>query len=130
MSLNISNKSTFAVSEIEFIGHKLTSERVFILKDRIDAIDHLTEPITIHELRHALGLLNFQQRFIKDAAKTLLPLTKHLQELVKNSDNITYNLGVPQAFSDIKTALNRATGLFIPERCKAQVIYGCFIKCN
>ena len=114
MSLNIS-KSTFAVSEIEFLGHKLTSEGVFILKDRVDAIDHLTEPTTIRELRQALGLINFQRRFIKDAAKILLPLTKYLQGQVKNSDKITFNLEAKQAFSDIKTALNKATGLAHPQ---------------
>ena len=102
------------MSEIEFHGHKLTSEGVFILKDRLDAIDHLTEPTTIRELRQALGLINFQRRFIKDAAQILLPLTKYLQEQVKNSDKITFNSKAKQAFSDIKTALNKATRLAHP----------------
>ena len=70
-SLNIS-KSAFAAPEIELLGLKLTNERVYIFKDRIYAIDHLTEPATIRELRQALGLINFQQRFIKDAAKYFL----------------------------------------------------------
>ena len=113
MSLNLP-KSTFEVSEIEFLGHKLTSEGVFILKDRADAIDHLTEPTTIRELRQSLGLINFQRRFIKDAAKILLPSTNYLQGQVKNSDKITFSSKSKQAFSDIKTALNKATGLAHP----------------
>ena len=114
MQLNIS-KSTFAVSEIEFLGHKLTGERVFILKDRIVAItqDHLTKPTTVRELRQALGLANFQRRFIKDLAKILFPLTKYLQGQVKNSDEITFN-SETKPFSDIKTALNQAAGLTRP----------------
>ena len=113
MSLNIS-KSTFAVSDIEYLGQKLNNERVFILKHRIDAIDYLTEPLTIRELQQALGLINCQRRFIKDAAKILLPLTNYLQGQVKNSDKITFNLEAKQAFSDIKTTLNKATGLAHP----------------
>ena len=84
------------------------------MKDGVDAIDHLTKPTTIRDLRHALGLQNFQRRFIKDASKILLPLTKYLQGQVKNSDKITFNSEAKQAFSDMKTTLNKATGLAHP----------------
>ena len=58
-----------------------------------------------------MGLINFQRRFIKDAAKILLLLTKHLQGQIKNSGKITLNSEAKQAFSDVKTALNKASGL-------------------
>ena len=44
-----------------------------MLPERLSAINELLEPSTLKELRHALGLINFQRRFIKNAAKTLVP---------------------------------------------------------
>ena len=79
-------KLTIEVSEIEMLGHKINKDRIFVLQERIAAIERLPEPTSIEELRHAMGLINFQRRFIKNAAKILLPQTKYLQGKVKNED--------------------------------------------
>ena len=104
-------KSTIAVSEIEMLGHKINKDGIFVLQDRVDALHKLLEPTTIRELRRALGLINFQRRFVKNAAKILFPLTKYLQGKVKNDDKITLTAEAKQAFLEIKTALAQAAGL-------------------
>ena len=76
-------KSTIEVSEIEMLGHKINKDGIFVLQDRIAANERLPEPTSIKELRHAMDLINFQGRFIKNAAKILLPLTKYLQGKLK-----------------------------------------------
>ena len=106
-------KSTIAVSEIEMLGHKINKDGIFVLQDRVDAIHKLPEPTTIRELRHALGLINFQRRFVKNAAKILFPLTKYLQGKVKN-DKITLTAEAKQAFLEIKTALPQAASQAYP----------------
>ena len=78
LSRNIT-KSLFAVSEVQFLGHKINQDGIHILQSRVEAIERLPLPTNIRELRQALGLINFQRRFIKDAAGILAPLTKHLQ---------------------------------------------------
>ena len=65
-------KSTIEISEIEMLGHKINKDGIFVLQDRIAAIERLPEPTSIKELRHAIRLINFQRRFIKNAAKILL----------------------------------------------------------
>ena len=51
------------------LGHKITKDGIFVLLEQISAINELPEPSAIKELRQALcGLINFQQRFIKNAA--------------------------------------------------------------
>ena len=64
-------KSTIEVSEIEMLCYKINKDGIFVLQDRIAAIERLPKPTSIKELRHAMGLINFQRRFIKNAAKIL-----------------------------------------------------------
>ena len=116
-------KSTIEVSEIEMLGHKINKDGIFVLQDRIAAIERLPEPTSIKELRHAMGLINFQRRFIKNAAKILLPLTKYLQGKVKNEDKIFLSEEAKKAFSDIKLALANATGLAHPREDSALRLY-------
>ena len=113
LALNLA-KSTIAVSEIRMLGHKITRDGILVLPERISAIKELPEPTTIKELRHALGLINFQRRFIKNAAQILVPLTNYLQGKVKNDDKICLTADAQKAFHDIKHALAQAAGLAHP----------------
>ena len=122
LSLNV-RKSVLAVPEIEFLGHKLTKDGIAILSHRIDAISRLPEPETIRGLRQALGLINFQRRFIKNAAKILVPLTKYLQGHVKNNDKIHLDEEAKNAFATIKTALVKAASLAHPRKDSSLRLY-------
>ena len=113
LALNLA-KSTIAVSEIRMLGHKITRDGILMLPEQISAIKELPEPTTIKELRHALGLINFQRRFIKNAAQILVPLTNYLQGKVKNGDKICLTADAQKAFHDIKQALAQAANLTHP----------------
>jgi len=113
LALNL-KKSTIAVTELNMLGHKITKDGIFVLQERVAAIKNLPEPKTVKELRHALGLINFQRRFIKNAAQILAPLTIYLQGKVKNNDKICLNDDATKAFEDIKMKLAHATGLAHP----------------
>ena len=102
------------------MGHKLTKDGIAILSHRIDAISRLPEPETIRGLRQALGLINFQRRFIKNAAKILVPLTKYLQYHVKNNDKIHLD---EEAFATITTALVKAASLAHPRKDSSLRLY-------
>ena len=94
--------------------YKITKDGIFLLPERNSAINELPEPSTIKKLRHALGLINFQRRFIKNTAQTLVSLTNYLQGKVKNNDKIRLTTDARKAFQDIKYALARAAGLAYP----------------
>ena len=113
LSLNIT-KSLFAVSEVQFLGHKINQDGIHILQSRVETIERLPLLTSIRELRRALGLINFQRRFIKDAAGILAPLTKHLQGHVKNQVKINLDENAKQTFAKIKKKLAESTGLAHP----------------
>ena len=79
------DKSTTGVKETQMFGHKISNDGIFVRPDRVAAIQNLPDSTTIRELRNALGLIHFQRRFIKNTAKTLVPLTDYLQEKIKNN---------------------------------------------
>ena len=85
-----------------------------MLPERIFVINELSKLSTIKELRYALGLINFQRLFIKNAAQILVPLTNYLQVKVKNDNKICLTTDPLKAFRDFKHALARAAGLAHP----------------
>jgi Reverse transcriptase (RNA-dependent DNA polymerase) len=68
-------KCMFGRESVEFLGHSVSSAGVLPLADRIAAIRQFPPPNTVKELQSFLGLINFYRRFIRSAAKLLLPLT-------------------------------------------------------
>ena len=64
LSINMS-KSNVAPSEFQFVGHKITKDRIFALQERFEAINRHPLPSTVRELRQVLGLINFLWRFIE-----------------------------------------------------------------
>ena len=82
------SKSNVAVSEIQFLGHKITKDEIFVFQERVEAINRLPLPRTVCELGQALVFITFQHRFIKGAARIFVSLTKYLQGHVKNKDEL------------------------------------------
>ena len=99
------------MSKIEMLGHKINRNGIFVLQGLVDAIHKLPEPTSIGEKRHSLGLINFQRRFVKNAAKILSALTKCLQGKVKNDEQITLAAEAKKDFVEIETALAQAAFL-------------------
>ena len=77
-------KCVFAVSEIEFLGHKLTSSGCQPLRKHTSAIKDFPTLTDKPALQRFLGMVNFYRKFIKDAALILAPLTNTLNALVNS----------------------------------------------
>ena len=78
LKLNM-DKCLLGVSELTALGYNLSAHGIAASKDKIMAIEKLPEPTTIKELRQALGLINYQRRFIPRAAGILAPLAAYLK---------------------------------------------------
>ena len=113
LKLNM-DKCLLGVSELTALGYNLSAHGIAASKDKIMAIEKLPEPTTIKELRQALGLINYQRRFIPRAAGILAPLTAYLKGHVNNSMSITLNSDAKKAFSNIKRALANIAHLAHP----------------
>lgn len=78
LRINIS-KSVLGADQVEYLGYLITAEGSRPLPEKVEAITHYKLPITIHELRTFLGMINFYRRYLKDAAKTQAPLHELLK---------------------------------------------------
>ena len=67
-------KCVLGQSSLDFLGHRITSDGIHPLQDRVQAIRDYPQPRTAKSLKEYLGLLNFYRRFVPHAAATLLPL--------------------------------------------------------
>ena len=72
-------KCEFAVSEIEFLGHRVSASGCTPLSKHTDVIKDFPVPSDKPALQRFLGLLNFYRRFMKNAAGVLAPLTNALK---------------------------------------------------
>ena len=115
LMLNL-EKCSLGVDKLLVFGYQLSSQGLAVAPDKIVAFQQLPEPTTIKELRQALGLINYQRRFIKNAAQILAPLNMYLRGKVTNSMKITLNNEAKEAFSAIKRAICNAAYLAHPQK--------------
>lgn len=112
-------KCIFGVSEIMFLGHKLTSKGIYPDKDKLAAIKNFREPKTIEETRSFLGLVNYVAKFLPDLATTTEPLRK----LTRKSEKFEWKSSQEMAFQNIKNLMSKSTLLgYFNIRDKTQVI--------
>ena len=77
------NKCVFGASQLNVLGHKLNASGITAYNEKIAAVKNFPEPVTIKELHQFLGLVNYQRRFIENAAELLSPLQDYLKDKVK-----------------------------------------------
>lgn len=92
------SKSQFGVSEIEYLGHKLSANGISVSTSRIDAIVNFPRPDTKVELQRFLGCMNFVGRYIENRSDILEPL----HELLKKDVVYDWNDHHEKSFKQIK----------------------------
>ena len=106
-------KCVLGQSSLDFLGHRVTSDGIHPLQDRVQAIRDYPQPRTAKSLKEYLGLLNFYRRFVPHAAAILLPL----YELVSLKDTefcAAWTSLHEKHFQQSKDALAAATCLAHP----------------
>jgi hypothetical protein len=69
-------KCTFAASEIDCLGHRVTPTGLSPLSSRVQPILNFPLPSNIKALQLFLSMLNFYRRFLPGIARILQPLTR------------------------------------------------------
>ena len=110
LKLNM-KKCLIGLIEITALGYTLSAKGITASQEKVKAIQQLPEPTTIKELRQALGLINYQRKFIPNAAGILASLTAYLKGNVTNAIKIALDYEAKQAFIDIKQTLANIAGL-------------------
>ena len=99
------SKCKFGVTELDFLGHRVSSDGIQPLQERVKAIQEFPIPTSVRKLREFLGLVNFYHRFISNCASTLEPLNSLLAKQQGRDCKLCWNETATAAFTAIKSVV-------------------------
>ena len=105
------SKCVFGVSDLDYLGHKVTKNGISPLPSRIQAINEFPTPKNRGDLQRFLGMINYYHRFLPGIASKLAPL--HVASTGRGKE-ITWTPQCQQAFEEAKGALSANTLLHHP----------------
>lgn len=106
-------KCKFGLSEIDFLGHRISARGAIPLPAKVQAVVDFPRPASVKALQEFLGMVNFYNRFLPHAAHLLQPLYSALRK-GKANDPIEWSPQRAQAFQQAKDALASAALLVHP----------------
>ena len=104
-------KCCFTVSEIDFLGQKVTPASMPPTGEKTRGIKEWKRPNDATDVWSFLGFANFYQRYIYKFAEIFAPLT----QLTKKEDPVEWKPLQSKAFLDIKSTLCQAPMLTYPD---------------
>ncbi len=110
LALNL-EKCVFAVSELDFLGHRISAAGVTPLRDNVQVILVFPKPTDCKAMQQFLGMINFYPRFLPGVAGTLRPLTAALPG---NPKTLPWTPDMETSFTAAKAALVAAVPLAHP----------------
>jgi hypothetical protein len=110
LALNL-EKCVFAVSELDFLGHRISAAGVAPLGNNGQVILDFPKPADCKAMQRFLRMMNFYRRFLPGIAGTLRPLTG---ALAGNPKTLPCTPDMETAFAATKAALVAAVHLASP----------------
>jgi len=105
-------KCEFGVTEVDFLGHRITQEGLKMDDHKVKAILDWELPNLVSALRSFLGLASYYRKFIKNFAKMVAPLTNLLK---KSVETYKWDGACNEAFETLKGILVKAPMLKLPD---------------
>jgi len=82
LKINI-EKCHFFKTEVEVLGHKISTKGLSPMDSKIEAIKKWQAPSNLHELRSFLETIGYYKNFIPNYSKVIVPLCKLLRKYTK-----------------------------------------------
>jgi hypothetical protein len=67
-------------TEVEFLGHKVAYNKIFLIVDPKQGLEDYKKPENIEEVRRFIGIVNVYRRYIKNCAARTEPLSRLLRK--------------------------------------------------
>ena len=94
-------KCVFLMPEVEYLGHRISSQGLQPLESKVRAISEAPSPKNVAQLQSFLGLVNYYGKFLANSSTVLAPLYK----LLKKAEPWKWGKDQEAAFQEIKNAL-------------------------
>ena len=101
----------FFQSEIEYLGHIVSSQGIRPDPRKIETIHTWPTPKNVHEVRSFLGLSDFYRKFVKNFSRIALPLTL----LTRKHTTFRWEESQHHAFEKLKYLLTHTPVLQLPD---------------
>lgn len=116
-------KCTIGQPQVRFLGYLITKEGIKPQPEKVEAVNNLSKPKTITEMRKFLGMLNFYRRFLSNAAQRQAPLNAFIKGAKKRDNRpINWTPESEQAFTNCKEDLAAAALLAHPDEQAALAV--------
>ena len=114
------SKCSFGVTELNYLGYRLSTQFLSIPAERVSVILSLEPPISKKGLRSVLGLLSFYRKFISNFSNVTASLSDMLRKDVK--EPLIWSNDALSSFRDIKDLLSSSPVLRLPDISKPFVL--------
>lgn len=108
-------KCEFGVQEIEYLGLKVSHNRIQVSDDKMAAVKAYAPPDSYPALHRFLGFMQYLSSFVRDFATKTAPLSDLLKGGAKKK-KFTWTAGCQSAFEQVRDDLIKAVGLGIPDK--------------
>lgn len=102
--MKLNKKAVFNVSELFFLGHRLSAEGVAPLPSKIDEVLNFPVPSDPSQLKAFLGLVEYYSKFILHCATVVEPMRR----LLRKGVSFFWSSDVQDSFQKVKTCLQQA----------------------
>lgn len=116
-------KWEFLKTEIEFVGHIITTDGIRPKPDKVETINNFPKPTMVYQLKRFLAMVNFYRRFIPNAIVTQDRMqTLFTGNKKKDKTKIIWTDDANDAFETYKRMLTNATLLAHPSKTASIVV--------
>jgi hypothetical protein len=77
------NKCDFYKDKIQYLGHVISKEGIYVDPDKIKAIMEWFVPKDVTDIRYFMGIIGYYQRFIEGFSKIAYPITSLQKKGIK-----------------------------------------------
>ena len=106
ITMNI-KKCQFRKTELVYLGHKVTADRVWADESKIKAIAEMPRPTDKLGVQRLVGMLNYVVKFLPNMSEIMQPL----RNLIKNEERWEWKKIHDDSFQKIKDLLTSKKGL-------------------